>query len=83
MLFRSHHFSVDKLGVIGDLVMPQPLNYWSDITLVYWEKFEDSWRAYDVLREIDPDMRVDLLRADEHWLTADQRWQIEHYLVEV
>ena len=78
-----HHFSVDKLGVIGDLVMPQPLNYWSDITLVYWEKFEDSWRAYDVLREIDPDMRVDLLRADEHWLTADQRWQIEHYLVEV
>ena len=75
-----HHFSVDKLGVIGDLVMPQPLNYWSDITLVYWEKFEDSWRAYDVLQDIDPDMRVDLLRADEHWLTADKRWQIEHSL---
>ncbi|MEM1241546.1 MAG: Uma2 family endonuclease [Cyanobacteria bacterium P01_H01_bin.26] len=78
-----HHFSVDKLGVIGDLVMPQPLNYWSDITLVYWEEFEDSWRAYDVLRDIDPDMRVDLLRADELWLTADQRWQIEYCLVEV
>ena len=77
------NFSVGKLGVIGDLVMPHPLNYWSDITLVYWEKFEDSWRVYDVLREIDPDMRVDLLLVDEYWLTADQRWQIEHCLVEV
>ncbi|MEL7510285.1 MAG: Uma2 family endonuclease [Cyanobacteria bacterium J06554_1] len=77
------HFSVDKLGIIGDLVMPHPLNYWSEITMVYWEKFEDSWRAYDVLREIDPDMRVNLLRVDQHWLTADQRWQIENYLVEV
>nr|MBX2864691.1 Uma2 family endonuclease [Leptolyngbyaceae cyanobacterium MAG.088] len=77
------NFSVDKLGVIGDLVMTPPLNYWSEITLVYWENFEDSWRAYDVLREIDPDMRVDLFRVDEHWLTADQRWQIEHCLVDV
>ena len=63
--------------------MPQPLNYWSDITLVYWEKFEESWRAYDVLREIDPDVRINLLHVDERWLTAAQRWQVEHCLVEV
>ena len=28
-------FGVGRLGVIGDLAMPQPLNYWSGITLVY------------------------------------------------
>lgn len=77
------HFSAGRLGVIGDLAMAQPLNFWSDITLVYWEKFDDSWRAYDVLREIDPEMRIDLLQADRNWLTADQRWQIERYLVEL
>ncbi|MEO1122995.1 MAG: Uma2 family endonuclease [Cyanobacteria bacterium J06639_16] len=77
------HFSIGRLGVIGDLAMAQPLNYWSDITLVYWEKFDDSWQAYDVLREIDPDMRINLLRMDQNWLTADQLWQIERHLVEL
>lgn len=78
-----HQFSVERLGVIGDLAMPQPLNYWSDITLVYWEKLDDAWRTYEALREIDPERRINLLRVDEHWLTADQLWQIEHYLVEL
>ncbi|ASC73983.1 hypothetical protein XM38_049570 [Halomicronema hongdechloris C2206] len=78
------HFSIRRLGVIGDLAMAQPLNYWSDITLVYWEKLEDSWRAYDVLRDLDPDMRrIDLLQVDQNWLTADQLWQIERHLVEL
>ncbi|ASC69453.1 hypothetical protein XM38_003800 [Halomicronema hongdechloris C2206] len=77
-------FSVGRLGVIGDLTMPQPLNYWSGITLVYWEKLENSWQAYEVLRDIDPDRHiVDLRQVDERWLTADQLWQIDRYLVEL
>ncbi|WP_187329230.1 hypothetical protein [Halomicronema hongdechloris] len=51
--------------------------------MVHWEKFEDSWRAYDGLREIEPEMRINLLRVDQNWLTADQLWQIEHHLVAV
>ncbi len=77
-------FGVGRLGVIGDLAMPQPLNYWSGITLVYWEKLESSWQAYDALRDIDPDRHiVDLRQVDERWLTADQLWQIERHLVEL
>lgn len=77
-------FSVGRLGVIGDLAMPQPLNYWSGIVLVYWEKLENSWPAYDALRDIDPNRHiVDLLQVDQRWLTADQRWQVERHLVEL
>ncbi|MEM9245667.1 MAG: hypothetical protein AAGA67_08010, partial [Cyanobacteria bacterium P01_F01_bin.153] len=75
-------FGVERLGVIGDLPMAQPLNYWSGMTLVYWETLEKSWQAYDALRDIDPDRHiVDLCHGDKHWLTADQRWQIERHLV--
>jgi Uma2 family endonuclease len=75
-------FSMGRLGVIGDLAMPQPLNYWSGITLVYWEKLERSWQAYEALRDLDPDRHiVDLCQVDERWLTADQLWQIERHLV--
>ena len=77
------HFSIERLGVIGELAGPQPLNYWSDITLVYWEAFADSWRIYDVLRDIDPDLRINLIRAGTTWLTADEQFQIEHQLVEI
>ncbi|MGF1524009.1 MAG: Uma2 family endonuclease [Leptolyngbyaceae cyanobacterium] len=77
-------FAVGRLGVIGDLAMPQPLNYWSGITLVYWEKLENSWQVYDALEELDPDRRiVDWFQVDKRWLTADQRWQIEQHLVEL
>ncbi|MGP1383014.1 MAG: Uma2 family endonuclease [Thainema sp.] len=77
-------FSVGRLGVIGDLAMPQPLNYWSGITLVYWKKLENSWQAYEALKDIDPDRHiVDLRQVDERWLTADQLWQIERHLVEL
>ena len=77
------HFDLGRLGVIGDLTMPQPLNYWSDITLVYWVKFDDSWKAFDVLHEIDPDLRIDLMRFQPEWLTADQLWQVDRHLVEL
>lgn len=77
-------FSVRRLGVIGDLAMPQPLNYWSGIVLVYWEKLENAWQAYEALKDIDPDRQiVDLFQVDERWLTADQRWQIKQHLVEL
>jgi hypothetical protein len=77
-------FAVERLGVIGDLAMPQPLNYWSGITFVYWEKLENSWQTYEALRDIDPDRHiVDLCQVDERWLTADQLWQIERHLVEL
>ncbi|WP_081972814.1 Uma2 family endonuclease [Leptolyngbya sp. KIOST-1] len=77
------HFNLGRLGVIGDLTMPQPLNYWSDITLVHWENFDESWKAFDVLRDLDPDYRIDLLRFQPEWLTADQLWHIERHLVEL
>jgi Uma2 family endonuclease len=77
------HFDLGRLGVIGDLTIPQPLNYWSDITLVYWEKFDDLWKAYNVLRDIDPDLRIDLMRFQPEWLTADQLWQVDRHLVEM
>ena len=74
-------FGVDRLGVIGDLPMAQPLNYWSGITLMYWETLENDWQAYDALRAIDPDRHiVDLCQVDQRWLTADQLWQIERHM---
>ncbi len=32
-----------RLGITGDLAMPHPLNDWSGIMLVDWEKLERSW----------------------------------------
>ena len=77
------NFPLERLGVIGELAGPQPLNYWSEITLVCWDEFADSWKAYDVLRKIDPDLRINLLRADKDWLTAEEKDQIERHLVEI
>ncbi|MBE9158213.1 Uma2 family endonuclease [Nodosilinea sp. LEGE 06152] len=77
------HFSVERLGVIGELAMAQPLNYWSDITLVHWDELDNAWQAYDLLRDLDSNLRINLLWVDEGWLTADQLWQIERHLVEL
>lgn len=75
-------FEVERLRGIGDLPTPQPLNYWSGMTLVYWETLENSWQAYDALRTVDPGGHiVDLCHGDKRWPTADQRWQIERHLV--
>lgn len=67
-------FGFAKLSVIGDLLGPQPLNVWSDITLVAQElpKGRDTWEAshflYKKYRD-EPDIN---LLSYEHATSAER-----------
>ena len=44
-------FSAGQLAVVGDLVAPTPLHYWSEITLVSWEQLGHESALYAALRD--------------------------------
>jgi hypothetical protein len=50
-LLRAH-FGADQLAIIGDLVAPTPLHYWSELTLVSWERLEHTSELYGALRDL-------------------------------
>lgn len=72
LLRQKFHFG--RLVVIGDLVRPQPLNVWSEITLVAFDlsKKQDTWEGsrflYEKYRD-EPDIK--LIRF-EHANRAEQ-----------
>ena len=37
------HFGVQRVAVIGDLVRPEPLHFWSEMTLVAWGLPQDHY----------------------------------------
>lgn len=77
-------FGIQRVGIIGDLASPQPLNYWSKIKLVVWEMDSqadlDIYRALSAVSE-EPEIR--LLNAKQDYLTVDEREAISQALVEI
>lgn len=76
-------YGVTKLGVIGDLVRPQPLNYWSDITLVAWDVPErKGYEIYQDLRKLSQEPKLRLLEPDDY-MTVEEKQAISKELVEI
>ncbi|HEC84875.1 MAG: hypothetical protein DRR08_04210 [Candidatus Parabeggiatoa sp. nov. 2] len=67
-LLRKKH-GATRLAVIGDLVRPLPLNYWSDITLVVYDLSREArWEGGQALNEMFKNPRLYLVEpkyADE------------------
>jgi hypothetical protein len=56
-------FGVQRVAVIGDLVRPAPLGFWSELTLVAWGLPREHYAIYQVLDELRP--RIDIRRAED------------------
>lgn len=77
-------FGLTHLGAIGDLVHPQPLNYWSEITLVTRDAdIPKHWELYDALSELSEDPEIRLLQAERDYLTLEEKSAIAQELVEL
>jgi hypothetical protein len=69
-------FGVRQVAVIGDLVRPTPLHYWSVISLVVWDMPEDRGAVYVALSALSRDPRIEVI--DERSATRCQRDLIAH-----
>ncbi len=79
-----NQFGLTRIGVIGDLVRSQPLNYWSEITLVAWDaKTPNNWEIYDALSSLSEEPEIHLLQAEKDYLREEERTAIAHELVEI
>ncbi len=77
-------FRIDRVGVIGDLVSSQSLNYWSEIQLVVWDMDRRSnMDVYKALSAVSKEPEFCLLDAEKDYLTVDEREAIEQKLVEI
>jgi hypothetical protein len=78
-----NRFGVGRLSVIGDLARDEPLNVWSDITLVAHDLAKIDYEAHRALYELsrEPDIDIELIRAKG--ATAAQQEEIERSAVEV
>lgn len=82
-LLRSQ-FGLTRIAVIGDLVRSQPLNYWSEITLVTWETdIPEHWKIYDALSKLSREPEISFLRAEKDYLTAEQKNAIAQEPIEI
>jgi hypothetical protein len=72
-------FGFGRLVVIGDLVEDRPLNVWSDITLVAFDRtdVQDSWEAYREMRRLFRD------EAPINLLENDRATQSERHAIAV
>ena len=71
-------FGIQRIGLIGDLLRPYPLNYWSEIKLVVWETDEQSdWEIYQALSSISEEPEIQVLHAETDYLTVDEKEAIE------
>jgi hypothetical protein len=77
-------FAFSKISVIGDLLKPEPLSYWSEITLVVWGLSKDRrWDIYSFLRDLKEDVPLSILDVERDYLTSEQKRDIELSMVEV
>jgi len=80
-LLRSK-YGATRLGVIGDLVKKEPLNFWSEITLVAWDLPTQTMReCYLAVSELSESPLIDLLDVED--ATPMQQAAITSSLVEI
>jgi Uma2 family endonuclease len=58
-------FGVQRVAVIGDLVRPAPLGFWSEITLVAWGQPKEYYTIYQAFDELAREPRIEVRRAEE------------------
>jgi Uma2 family endonuclease len=76
-------YRVTRVGIIGDLVRPQPLNYWSNITLVAWDVPErKGYEIYQALSNLSKEPKLRLLEPDDY-MTMEEKQAIAHELIEI
>lgn len=77
-------YGVTRLGVIGDLVKPEPLNFWSEITLVAWDLPDNKdYEIFQELSNLSKEPRIELLEPESGYTTKVQQEAITHELVEI
>ena len=75
-------YGATRLGIIGDLVKPEPLNFWSEITLVAWDLPQEVAReSYLAVSELSDSPKLHLLDAKDSTPTQEQA--IASELVEI
>jgi hypothetical protein len=79
----QREFQFERIGVIGDLVRAEPLNYWSEVSLVIWQDIpgETSLRLWQRLKEVGGEIPIDVIEAGRAhgW----RRAAIETELIEI
>lgn len=58
-------FGAKRVVVIGDLVRPEPLHYWSELTLVTWGMDREARDLYQALDALPHAPRIDVRAAEE------------------
>jgi len=66
-------YGATRLGVIGDLVKPDPLNFWSEITLIAWNLPSPVIRKpYLAVSELSESPKIHLLEVEDATPTQQQ-----------
>lgn len=77
-------FNPSQIAVIGDLTKPEPLDYWSEITLAVWGLSDDKqYEIYTSLREMREDVPLSVIDVEQGFLTCEQKSELESSLVEI
>jgi hypothetical protein len=69
-LRAEHH--LPRVAVIGSLTRPEPLHFWSELSLVVWELPGGVFDNYDLIRDLDPEGVIDLI-CPNHVTRTEQR----------
>jgi hypothetical protein len=75
------HAGAQRVGIIGALLHPQPLDYWSQLSLVVWGVNLWDFETYRDIRALDRKGVVDLV--DPRRPRREEREAIEKELVEI
>jgi hypothetical protein len=76
-------FGIECIALIGDLLDEQPLNFWSELTLVAWHMPRDSYAVYQALHTQFTDPEVVLLDAERAAPAERERLALQGAILEV
>jgi hypothetical protein len=74
-------FGVQRVAVIGDLIRPKPLGFWSELTLVAWGLTRGHYTIYQALDELAGEPRIEIRNAED--ASPRQYMALEHEAVDV
>jgi predicted nucleotidyltransferase len=58
-------FGVQRVVILGDFVRPEPLHFWSELTLVVSGLPSHSYDVYTTLRKLGSEPELELRRIEE------------------
>jgi hypothetical protein len=57
-------YKIGRVAVIGCLTRPEPLHFWSELLLVVWDLPGGTFENYELIRDLDTDQVIDLIRPE-------------------